>query len=395
MQRPEQSHSGQPHRSTAPHRTTHRTVGKQIPNLRVFLSPLTPETLDTVTMRRFLVVVLVAAVASTEIGVSVLGQEPAGVVGVTFADVVQELRALRADVAEVRADVAEVRADVAELRAELRADVAELRADVAELRADVAELRADVTEVRADVAELLGATVTPRAAAAVTLCARQSTLFLFYMQVNNTTKAEVCSAFAYAPSPGAAPVIVTAAHCLKHRAPGQNVSLEYFGGARALSCAVAFETPSPQDAAILECDGAAQLVGLAHATSAAAASQPVAITGFAEDTYRSMTPQHLNLSTFPRAALNVDFASVAGVAGPHFDAGGRVCASSAASDSEWNLSPGGYVDRRVTVGMSGGAVLDLSCGVVGIAHGRSCAAGVFASLEPIDTFLANRAATRA
>ena len=363
MQRPEQSHSGQPHRSTAPHRTTHRTVGKQIPNLRVFLSPLTPETLDTVTMRRFLVVVLVAAVASTEIGVSVLGQEPAGVVGVTFADVVQELRALRADVAEVRADVA--------------------------------ELRADVTEVRADVAELLGATVTPRAAAAVTLCARQSTLFLFYMQVNNTTKAEVCSAFAYAPSPGAAPVIVTAAHCLKHRAPGQNVSLEYFGGARALSCAVAFETPSPQDAAILECDGAAQLVGLAHATSAAAASQPVAITGFAEDTYRSMTPQHLNLSTFPRAALNVDFASVAGVAGPHFDAGGRVCASSAASDSEWNLSPGGYVDRRVTVGMSGGAVLDLSCGVVGIAHGRSCAAGVFASLEPIDTFLANRAATRA
>ena len=63
------------------------------------------------------------------------------------------------------------------------------------------------------------------------------------------------------------------------------------------------------------------------------------------------------------------------------NAHGVACSSSDESDT-WRVSPTGFVDRRVSPGMSGGAVVDLECNVLGIAHGRSCAAGVFASLDP-------------
>jgi hypothetical protein len=81
-------------------------------------------------------------------------------------------------------------------------------------------------------------------------------------------------------------------------------------------------------------------------------------------------------------ALNVDHARIVPVAGPSSDAHGLACTSSVEQDARWVLNPAGFVDRRITPGMSGGAVVDLECNVLGIAHGRSCAAGVLASLDP-------------
>ena len=83
-----------------------------------------------------------------------------------------------------------------------------------------------------------------------------------------------------------------------------------------------------------------------------------------------------------RFALNVDHARVVPVAGPSSDAHGLPCSSSDEPDEHWDFDPEGFFDHRVTPGMSGGAVVDLECNVLGVAQGRSCAAGIFASLDP-------------
>lgn len=123
---------------------------------------------------------------------------------------------------------------------------------------------------------------------------------------------------------------------------------------------------SPLDAAILSCTNVSNLIGLVPSVGTRL-SQVVAITGFTKDAYSGMTSHHLSGQA---KALNIDFARIVSVAGPLENSDGSVCVSSP-DDVKWPVHPSGFVDRRVTAGLSGGPVLDLQCGVVGIAHGRA------------------------
>lgn len=83
----------------------------------------------------------------------------------------------------------------------------------------------------------------------------------------------------------------------------------------------------------------------------------------------------------------MDFAQIVSIAGPPYKFhDGSVCVSSP-EDTSWPVHPLGFVDRPVTKGMSGGAVLDLNCGVIGVAHGRSCNAGIFMNLLDVDKYI--------
>ena len=139
---------------------------------------------------------------------------------------------------------------------------------------------------------------------------------------------------------------------------------------------------SPLDAALLTCTNVSSLIGLIPSVGVRL-SQVVAITGFTKDAFTGVTSHHLSGLSY---ALNVDFGRIVSVAGPMANPDGSVCVSSP-DLVDWTVVPSGYVDRRVTAGLSGGPVLDLQCGVVGIAHGRTCDGGVFMSLAVIDAFL--------
>ena len=236
--------------------------------------------------------------------------------------------------------------------------------------------------------ELLGSTQTPRSAATVDACAQRSVLHITYPTVNkthpleNNTELGICSAFAYQPDPRKAATIVTAAHCFIGLVPGADVTLMRLGDSFNRTCSVLRTFSSPEDAALLSCTNVSSIPGLAP-SAGTRLSQLVAVTGFTNDAFYYNQPRSHHFLGVP-IALNVDFARIASVAGPA-SSNGSTCSS--ADSAMWPIFPSGFVDRRIPPGMSGCPVLDLQCGVVGIAHGRTCDGGVFMSLAVIDAFL--------
>jgi len=333
---------------------------------------------------------LAAAQAATSAQVVAMGADVKGLAAAQAATSAQVV-AMGAQVVAMGADVkglaaAQVDSDARASRMELRLDAADARASRMELRLDDADARASRMELRLDsafklITDMHNVTVTQDKGERVAACARASLLHVRYPFFSNATRSGIamCSAFKYARAPGAPTQIATAAHCLARLAPGGSLTMHRLGSALVANCTVVNATPSPGDAAELVCDGdIAGVPALARARTRARLGQPVAILGFAADAFEASTHHLAGLFV----ALNVDHARVVPVAGLATDAHGRACSSSDERDAAWTLEPEGYVDRRVTPGMSGGAVVDLECNVFGIAHGRSCAAGVFASLEP-------------
>jgi hypothetical protein len=250
-----------------------------------------------------------------------------------------------------------------------------------------------------DLLELLSSTQTPRSALLVDSCARQS---VFLVRIASTSTSDIkntstsyrhCSAFAYQPFPSRKAVIVTASHCLSpFKTPFDPISITYLGDDLIHDCSVLDFQGSPEDSSILTCPGLTNLIGLVSSDSSRL-SQSVAITGFAVDTFSSSTSSetdshHIPFSHFNSSfALNVDFSRIVSIAGPPLKLkDGSVCVSSPA-EVLWSVNPSGFVDRQVTEGMSGGPILDLKCGVVGISHGRSCNAGAFVDLTGVDRFI--------
>ena len=269
----------------------------------------------------------------------------------------------------------------------LAKQVVELRQDQAFDRAENAR-RFDSVNRRFDsvndnLFELLSSTQTPRSAAHVDACAQRSVLHIEY-PLQNKTHPGICSAFAYRHDPNKTVKIVTAAHCFAEFVPGADITLLHLGDSIRRTCIIMQVFLSPLDAAVLSCTNVSSFIGLLPSVGTRL-SQVVAIAGFTNDSYvQDGYPSH-HLYGLPMA-LNVDFARIVSVAGPLKNSDGSVCVSSP-DFVEWVVSPSGFVDRRVTAGLSGGPVLDLQCGVVGIANGRSCDAGVFMSLAPIDEYL--------
>ena len=60
----------------------------------------------------------------------------------------------------------------------------------------------------------------------------------------------------------------------------------------------------------------------------------------------------------------------------------------------WTIAPTGVFDMVVARGMSGGPLLDLHCGVVGVIHGRACESSFFVGLGPVDEFIEEREGKR-
>jgi hypothetical protein len=318
------------------------------------------------------------------------------------AEVLKLVRAMNASLGAVDARLGAVEARLGvfadSVDARFAAVDARLGAFADSVDARFAAVDARFAHIGTSLRELVESTVTVSAAMRVDACARSNVWHFVYFANETSLNGSVdlrersCSAFAFAPAVGAATAVVTANHCTESlRLPGSSVSLEGVGGLPNVTCTLDrnFE-PKNNDAAVLLCPGASAVAGLAPSATADAHLRrylPVGVTGFAVDAYAD-SQRHL---TGPRKfALNVDFAHIAGVVGPGIDASGALCKSSSASrvDCGEGAPPLGYVDRRVTPGMSGGPVLDMACGIVGIACGRSCAAGAFASLKGVvDYFL--------
>ena len=193
-------------------------------------------------------------------------------------------------------------------------------------------------------------------------------------------------------------VIVTASHCLSRpfMAPSNlTISITYLGDDVIHDCSVLYHQAPPEDSSILTCPGLTNLIGLVSSGSSRL-SQSVAITGFAVDTFNSSSKKtssktrshHVPFSHFNSSfALNVDFSRIVSVAGPpHKLKDGSLCVSSPSEDV-WDVNPSGFVERQVREGMSGGPILDLKCGVVGISHGRSCNAGAYVDLTSVDLYI--------
>ena len=239
--------------------------------------------------------------------------------------------------------------------------------------------------------EFLSSTLTSRSVDLVNACARKSVFLVTFSSTNGgdlinngSNLIRHCSAFSYKPFPSRDAVIVTSSHCFSsvynktsflNKTPFV-VFLSILDQHVRHECSVLDFRGSPDDATILSCPTLINIPGLSSSKKARL-SQLVAITGFAR----------YDNSDSPFLALNVDFSRIVSIAGPRFKLqDGSVCVS---SDDEmiWPVHPSGFVDSRVAHGISGGPILDLKCGVIGIALGRTCSRGSYTNLSGVDEFI--------
>ncbi len=113
--------------------------------------------------------------------------------------------------------------------------------------------------------------------------------------------------------------------------------------------------------------------------SSAKLGQIIVITGFTNDVFTG-TPRHI---AGKYVALNVEFSHAVGVIGPGPD---QACSQSHDDAPHTPAQLAGHHLR--SKGLSGGAVLDMLCGVVGIFHVRGCKSSGYASLRPVDAYIA-------
>ena len=312
------------------------------------------------------------------------------------ASIHSELASVKAEVAAVNVKLAEIESSMVTVNVKL----AEIESLMVTVNVQLAEIDLSMVTVNVKLAEIDSSMVTVSAAARVDKCARaavwhfaSSRMMTSHANGTTSTIKGICSAFAFAPARGGgSTAVVTAAHCVSGLPSGASVTLDGVGGLLSLVCTVAAVFPAPDDAAILDCPGSASVAGLALAPAGVLnrLRAPVGIAGFAADAYSIPSANHLPGRAI---ALNIDFAHIAGVVGPNIDGTGAVCVTSDVLDdgsASAGVQPLGFVDRRLTPGTSGGPVTDLDCGVVGIAHGRSCSAGAFVSLQRVTDFLANK-----
>jgi len=184
----------------------------------------------------------------------------------------------------VKFDALDAKVDALDAKVDAKIDALDAKVD-----AKIDALDAKFDALAADVAELLSASQTPRSATRVSGCAKVSTRLVSFPD------SPLCSAFAYNSSRTDAVVFVTAAHCLKGLSAGGTVALLGVGSAAPLSCTRAAGLSDPAlDVAVLDCEGAVPVLGLAPSTRfAGGLSQILAIAGFAKDAYANATDFHV------------------------------------------------------------------------------------------------------
>jgi hypothetical protein len=230
---------------------------------------------------------------------------------------------------------------------------------------------------------LLASTLTPAAAQATLACAQASVyvLFMFNYRWNKTLNAveiehNICSAFSYTRHGGEDNLVVSARHCF------ENATDIVFDATRLalardsrVKCHL-LDTFWGSDAAVLRCEDKSPPLLRTGATPVFA--QAVVAAGFFSGS--SITSP---LSVHEDYSMHVLSSTVAVSLGPFAEAE----ASARGLVLQSNLPPFfGMLQGKVLKGMSGGPVLDVHCGVVGIISGFSTNT-FFYPLDEVDAWM--------
>ena len=179
--------------------------------------------------------------------------------------------------------------------------------------------------------------------------------------------------------------ILTAAHCVSSdptTLASMNLTLHSVSGeAPLISCSVQSVYKAPNDLAVITCPAFDSAVrGGLLASSGPYLGRTVVVAGFAPDAYTGATLQD-HIPEHPDTALNLRLARINNVLGK---SAGRCETAQVGTRSPWSIVPAGYIDISIVPGMSGGPVLDMRCGVVGVLHGYGCDAAVYTSATPAE-----------
>ena len=229
-----------------------------------------------------------------------------------------------------------------------------------------------ISAIHASTSELHASTFTMTSAARVKNCSRSS---VFYLDVPDVPNILSCSAFAYhSGSKGdQGTFLVSAAHCFDHHDFTGVTITAHSLVSPPVACTLLFVFQRPSDSALLLCPGAAGTPPLRRRACAADFYLPAATTGFALDT---LVSSEYKLPALDKA-LFIRLSYVGTTLGTH-----PLYSSPYGTDS-LGYHVAGVVEHATVMGMSGGPVLDASCGVLGVNHAYARNAG-FASLDLVD-----------
>jgi hypothetical protein len=230
--------------------------------------------------------------------------------------------------------------------------------------------------VAANFTELLASSFTLSTANAVRTCARSSVFLIVYVGT--------CSAFAYRSGPVGThgTILVSAAHCFLN-ASGLPITTSAAITAQSLAmppmaCTLLAIYGRPSDAALLHCPGAAGTLPLRRRAGSPAFFLPAATAGFADD---ALVTSEYSLPLTGKA-LNIRPSYV----GTTLGAGRPAHSTSSYGTDSLGYRVAGVVEQGTVFCMSGGPVLDASCGVLGVNHVSLQSSG-FAGLDEVDNHM--------
>ena len=235
--------------------------------------------------------------------------------------------------------------------------------------------------------ELLASTLTPAAAQVTLACAKASVYILFlWKQSWNVTLRMLtksvfhCSAFAYRELKGGGTLVVSASHCFANISEPISFDATRLALARDTRVKCRLLKVFTSDSAVLHCEDASPL--LVRSGASPVFAQAVVAAGFFYDKTGITTA----LSVHDEFSMHVVSTNIAVSMGPQDElkllAGGGVPLLAVVPPQH----PFGMLHGKLLQGMSGGPVMDVRCGVVGIISKRTINTA-FTNLDEVDAWL--------
>jgi len=282
---------------------------------------------------------------------------------------------------------------IASLNSTMGSQIASMGSQMASLSSRVVQMEANfgnqIARLIVSVDGLLASTLTPAAAQVTLACAKASVyiLFLWKQSWNDTlgmlTDSTLfpCSAFAYRELKGGGTLVVSASHCFANTSKTNSFD--------ATRLALAWDTRVKcrllkvfaSDSAVLRCEDASPL--LVRSGASPVFAQAVVAAGFFNDKSGGITTA---LSVHDQFSMHVVSTNIAVSMGPLAElellAGDGVPLLAEVPPQ----NPFGMLHGKLLQGMSGGPVMDVRCGVVGIISRRTTNTA-FTNLDEVDAWL--------
>jgi len=289
--------------------------------------------------------------------------------------------------------IASMGSQIASLNSTMGSQIASMGSQMASLSSRVVQMEANfgnqIARLIVSVDGLLASTLTPAAAQVTLACAKASVYILFlWKQSWNDTLGMLtdsllfpCSAFAYRELKGGGTLVVSASHCFANTSKTNSFD--------ATRLALAWDTRVKcrllkvfaSDSAVLRCEDASPL--LVRSGASPVFAQAVVAAGFFNDKSGGITTA---LSVHDQFSMHVVSTNIAVSMGPLADlellAGGGVALLAEVPPQ----NPFGMLHGKLLQGMSGGPVMDVRCGVVGIISRRTTNTA-FTNLDEVDAWL--------